>query len=71
VEGPSDRNKLIVLGVFALVAVAVVAAVLIGQGGGDDASSTTAASSGGCKRVDAPKPKNVSFGAAENTVKPG
>jgi cyclophilin family peptidyl-prolyl cis-trans isomerase len=71
VEGTSDRNKLIVLGVFALVAVAVVAAVLIGQGGGDDESSTATASSGGCKRVEAPKPKNVSFGAAKNTVKPG
>jgi peptidyl-prolyl cis-trans isomerase B (cyclophilin B) len=72
VEGTSDRNKLIVLGVFALVAVAVVAAVLIGRsGGGDDESSTTAASSGGCKRVEAPKPKKVSFGAAKSTVKPG
>jgi len=72
VEGTSDRNKLIVLGVFALVAVAVVAAVLIGRsGGGDDESSTTAASSGGCKRVEAPKPKKVSFDAAKNTVKPG
>lgn len=71
-EGTSDRNKLIVLGVFALVAVAVVAAVLIGRsGGGDDESSTTAASSGGCRKVEAPKPKKVSFGAAKDTVKPG
>jgi cyclophilin family peptidyl-prolyl cis-trans isomerase len=71
VDGTSDRNKLIVLGVFALVAVAVVAAVLIGQGGGDDESSTTAASSNGCKRVEAPQPKSVSFEAAKSTVNPG
>ena len=70
-DGTSDRNKLIVLGVFALVAVAVVAAVLIGQGGGDDESSTTAASSNGCKRVEAPQPKSVSFEAAKSTVNPG
>jgi peptidyl-prolyl cis-trans isomerase B (cyclophilin B) len=67
VEGTSDRNKLIVLGVFALVAVAVVAAILIGRGGGDDESSTTA-SAGGCKQVEAPKPKRISFPAAPKQI---
>jgi peptidyl-prolyl cis-trans isomerase B (cyclophilin B) len=70
VEGTSDRNKLIVLGAFALVAVGIVAAILIGRDGGDDESSTPT-SAGGCKQVAAPKPKNVSFEAAKNTVKPG
>jgi peptidyl-prolyl cis-trans isomerase B (cyclophilin B) len=70
VEGTSDRNKLIVLGVFALIAVAVVVAVLIGRSGGDD-ESPAATSAGGCKQVEAPKPKKVSFEAVKNTVKPG
>ena len=68
--GTSDRNKLIVLGVFALIAVGVVAAILIGRGGGDDESTPTA-SAGGCKQVEAPKPKKVSFDAVKNTVKSG
>lgn len=69
-EGSQDRTKWIALGVFALVAVAIVAAILIGRSGGDDESSA-AASAGGCKRVAAPKPKQVSFKAPKNTVKPG
>jgi peptidyl-prolyl cis-trans isomerase B (cyclophilin B) len=70
VEGSQDRTKWIALGVFALVAVAIVAAILIGRSGGDDAS-TAAASAGGCKQVAAPKPKKTSFKAPKNTVKPG
>lgn len=69
-EGSQDRTKWIALGIFALVAVAIVAAILIGRSGGDD-ESTTAASTGGCKQVAAPKPKKVSFQAPKNTVKPG
>jgi len=69
-EGTSDRNKLIVLGVFALVALGIVAAILIGRAGGDDESST-AASTGDCEQVKAPPPKKVSFKAAKNTVSPG
>ncbi len=69
-EGTSDRNKLIVLGAFAAVAIAVVAAILIGRGGGDD-SSTSATSAAGCKRVAAPKPKQVSFKAPKQTVSKG
>ena len=54
-----DR-RLIILGVFALIAVGVVAAILIGRsGGGED--STTTASADGCQEVEAPKPKTVSF----------
>jgi peptidyl-prolyl cis-trans isomerase B (cyclophilin B) len=71
VEGTSDRNKLIGLAVFALVAVGIAAAVLIASGGDDGDNSTTVASAGGCERVEAPKPKRVSFEAVERTVKEG
>jgi peptidyl-prolyl cis-trans isomerase B (cyclophilin B) len=66
-----DRSKLIALGVFALIAVAVVAAILIGRSGGEDDSATAASSSSGCERVAAPKPKNVSFSAPKQTVSEG
>jgi cyclophilin family peptidyl-prolyl cis-trans isomerase len=71
VEGSQDRTKLIALGVFALIAVVAVAAILIGRSGGDDDSTTTAASSSGCKQVAAPEPKKVSFGAPKQTVGKG
>jgi peptidyl-prolyl cis-trans isomerase B (cyclophilin B) len=65
----SQRQKLIALGVFALIAAGIVAAILIGRGGGDDDEATTEAStSDGCAQVEAPKPKNVSFGAPKQTV---
>ena len=68
----SQRQKLIVLGVFALIAVGVVAAILIGRSGGDgDETATEASASGGCQQVEAPKPKNVSFGAPKQTVAKG
>ncbi len=68
----SQRQKLIVLGVFALLAVGVVAAILIGRSGGDgDDTATEASASGGCEQVEAPKPKNVSFGAPKQTVTKG
>jgi peptidyl-prolyl cis-trans isomerase B (cyclophilin B) len=68
----SQRQKLIALGVFALIAVGVVAAILIGRGGGgEDDTATEASASGGCKQVETPKPKNVSFGAPKQTVAKG
>ncbi len=70
-EGSSDRNKWIVLGVFALVAAAVVAAILISRGGGDNGSATTVESAAGCRRVEAPKPKDVSYEAPKQTVTKG
>ena len=67
----TDR-RLIILAVFALIAVGVVAAILIGRSGGSDEDSTTAAaSSGGCEEVEAPKPKKVSLTAPKQTVKKG
>lgn len=71
-EGTSDRNKWIALLAFALVAVAVVAAILIGRSGDDDDDSTAAAgAAGGCEQVEAPKPKNVSYSAPKQTVSKG
>ncbi len=69
-QGTSDRNKWIALGVFALVAVVVVAAILIGRGGGDNGSKTTAGAAG-CAQVEPPKPKRVSYAAPKQTVKRG
>ena len=62
--GPSRDRRLIVLLVFALIAVGVVAAVLIGRGGDDDGEETTAsAGAEGCERVQAPEPREVSLEA--------
>jgi peptidyl-prolyl cis-trans isomerase B (cyclophilin B) len=71
-QGPDRRW--IILAVFAVIAVGVVAAVLISRGGGDsnDSSSTTAAAgANGCKEVEAPEPKNVSFKKPKEVLKPG
>lgn len=71
-QGPDRRW--IILAVFAVIAVGVVAAVLISRGGGDsdDSSSTTAeAGANGCKEVEAPAPKNVSFKKPKEVLKPG
>jgi cyclophilin family peptidyl-prolyl cis-trans isomerase len=70
-QGP-DRRWL-VLAVFAVVAAVVVAAVLIGQGddSGDDTSASGQSSDGGCKEVEAPEPKTVSFKAPKQVLKQG
>jgi cyclophilin family peptidyl-prolyl cis-trans isomerase len=67
-QGP-DRRLFILAG-FAVVAIGVVAAILIGRSGGDGDSPTTA-SSGDCKEVEAPAPKKVSFKAPPQSVKKG
>ncbi len=64
-EQGTDR-RLIILGVFALVAVAIVAIILISRSGSSDT-----ASSGPCKEVEQPAPKNVSLQAPKQTVKKG
>ena len=68
-EQGTDRRLFILAG-FAVVAIAVVAAILISRSGGSNDSSTTA-SSGGCKEVEAPAPKKVSLKAPPQTVKKG
>jgi peptidyl-prolyl cis-trans isomerase B (cyclophilin B) len=72
VEQQPDR-RWIVLAVFAVIAVGVVAAVLIGQGDDSNDETTAAAKTGagGCKEVEAPKPKEVSFKAPQRVLKPG
>jgi peptidyl-prolyl cis-trans isomerase B (cyclophilin B) len=67
-EGRKIDQRLIILAVFALIAVAIVAAILIGRSGGGDSGSTSAA---GCRQVEPPEPKNVSFKAPKQTVKKG
>jgi peptidyl-prolyl cis-trans isomerase B (cyclophilin B) len=71
VEGTSDRSKWIALGAFALIAAGVVAAILIARGGGSSSDSGAEASAGGCKQVEAPAPKKVSFKAPKQTVDRG
>lgn len=63
-------SRLIILAVFALIAVGVVAAILIGRSGGDS-DSTTTASANGCKEVEAPAPKHISLKAPPQTVQAG
>jgi peptidyl-prolyl cis-trans isomerase B (cyclophilin B) len=65
-----ERRKWIALGVFALIAAGVAAAILISRGSGGSDSTTTASSSG-CKQVEAPKPKQVSFKAPKQIVTKG
>lgn len=70
-EGTRDRTKWIALGVFALLAVIVVAVILISRGGGDGGSGGSTAAASGCEEVEAPQPKNVSFGKPQQVVKRG
>ena len=71
-EESRDR-RWIVLAVFALIAVGVVAAILIGRGGGDDGDSadTSTTASNGCEKVEQPDPKDVSFPKAKQVIEPG
>ena len=66
-EGRQVDQRLIILGVFAVLAVVIVAAILIGRSGGDSGSG----SASGCQEVEPPQPKNVSFKAPKQTVKKG
>lgn len=74
-EQQQPDRRWIVLAVFAVIAVGVVAAVLISRGGGSDnsssSSSSTEASASGCKKVEAPEPKTVSFKKPQQVLKPG
>jgi peptidyl-prolyl cis-trans isomerase B (cyclophilin B) len=71
-QGPDRRW--IVLAVFAVIAVGVVAAVLISRSGGGSSSSSSSsseASADGCKKVEAPEPKTVSFKQPKQVLKKG
>jgi peptidyl-prolyl cis-trans isomerase B (cyclophilin B) len=65
-QGKRDP-RLLILAVFAAIAIAIVAAILIGRGGG----SSNSASSGPCKEVEQPAPKKVSLPAPKQTVRKG
>jgi cyclophilin family peptidyl-prolyl cis-trans isomerase len=69
-NGRSIDPRWIILAGFAVVAAVVVGAILIGQnsGGGGGSNDTSAA---GCKFVEKPKPKHVSYSAPKQTVKRG
>ena len=69
-EGQKDQ-RWIILGVFALIAVGIVVAILIGRGSGSGGDTTAAASADGCERVEAPKPKQITLSAPKQTVKKG
>jgi peptidyl-prolyl cis-trans isomerase B (cyclophilin B) len=66
-----DRHW-IVLAVFALIA---LAALIAGCGGSDDSTSTSdtsaEAETAGCRKVQAPDPKTVSFKKPDQVLKPG
>jgi len=67
----ADR-RWIILAVFALIAVGVVAAILIGRGGSDDDDGAASASGAeGCEKVEAAKPKRISLKAPKQTVQEG
>lgn len=67
-SGGGPDRRWIILGVFALVAVAVVAAILIGRssGGGDSGASVA-----GCEEVPDPAPKQVRLKKPEQKVERG
>jgi peptidyl-prolyl cis-trans isomerase B (cyclophilin B) len=65
-----DR-RLIVLAVFAVIAVGVVAAVLIGRSGDDEEEPTTQAGAADCRQVDPPETKRVQLEAPEQSVERG
>jgi peptidyl-prolyl cis-trans isomerase B (cyclophilin B) len=62
-------QRWIVFAVFALVAGGIVAAILIARGGGKDSSTTAGAK--GCKEVEAPPAKHVSFKAPKQVLSKG
>jgi peptidyl-prolyl cis-trans isomerase B (cyclophilin B) len=65
----SRDSKLIALAALALIVAGVVAGILISRGGGG--GGPTAAGAAGCKQVQAPPPKRVSYSAPKQTVKRG
>jgi peptidyl-prolyl cis-trans isomerase B (cyclophilin B) len=69
-EEQADR-RWIILAVFAALAVVIVAVILISRSGGDDGDSKTSTSADGCKEVEAPKPKTVSFSKPKEVLQKG
>jgi len=65
-----DR-RLVIVAVFALVAVGIVAAILIGRGGGGSDDETSSTTANGCKKEQPPQPENLDLAPPDQTVKPG
>ena len=65
-EGVDQRW--IIFAVFAVLAAGIIAAILISRGGGSSSSSSSA---GGCKEVEAPPAKHVSFKAPKQVLSKG
>jgi len=68
--GESSDRRLAILAAFALVIAGVVAAILISRGG-DGGDSNTTAGAAGCKQVEAPQQKRVSYKAPKQIVDKG
>lgn len=62
--------RLIILAVFAVVAIGVVAAILIARGGGGS-DSTSGTGANGCEEVEAPTARHKDLPAPKQTVKKG
>jgi peptidyl-prolyl cis-trans isomerase B (cyclophilin B) len=74
VDQQGRDRRWIILAVFAVVAIGVIAAVLISRGGGgSDSSSSSSGEAGanGCKKVQAPPPKTVSFKQPKQVLRAG
>lgn len=69
-EQGTDR-RLIVLGVFAVVAIAIVAVILIAQNSGGSDKSGGSENAYGCKEVEKPGTKQITLQAPPQTVKKG
>lgn len=63
------NRRLIILAGFALIAIGVVAAILVGCGG--DSTTTATVGANGCKEVEKPESKHVKLPAPKQTVKRG
>lgn len=70
-EQQLDR-RWIILAVFAVVAAAIVAVILISRSGGSsDSNASAKVGKNGCKKVEAPEPRQESLEAPKQTVKKG
>ncbi len=71
-QAQQPDRRWIILAAFAVIAVGVVAAILISRSGGSsDSSSASATGANGCKKVEAPEPKQVSLPKPSQTVQKG
>lgn len=65
-----SRDRRLLIALFAILAAGIVAVILISRSGGGSGDETTASASG-CRRVAAPKPKQVDLSPPKQAVKRG